>query len=79
MAVSLSAFRAGRPLHPDISARGRVDPRAIVRLEGLDKLKKIHTIGARICDITACCIVPQLTTTSRAPIIKIISNRIYKI
>jgi hypothetical protein len=44
MAVRLSALRAGCPLSPGrflvlISIRGWVDPRAIVRLEGLDQLK----------------------------------------
>jgi hypothetical protein len=48
MAVRLSALRAGRPLPPRrflvlISVRGRVDPRAIVRLEGLGKLKNPMT------------------------------------
>jgi hypothetical protein len=43
-AVRLSALRAGHPLTPGrflvlISGRGCVDPRAIVRLEGLDQLK----------------------------------------
>jgi hypothetical protein len=44
MAVRLLALRAGHPLPPGrfpvhISVRGRVDPSAIVRLEGLDQLK----------------------------------------
>jgi hypothetical protein len=43
MAVRLSALRAGCPLPPGrfpvlISVRGRVDPRAIVWLEGLDPM-----------------------------------------
>jgi hypothetical protein len=45
MSVRLSAIRACRPLPPGrfmvlISVRGLVDPRAIVRLEGLGLLKK---------------------------------------
>jgi hypothetical protein len=44
MAVRLSALCAGRPLTPGrslilISVRGCVDPRDIVRLEGLGQLK----------------------------------------
>jgi hypothetical protein len=50
MAVRVSALRAGRPLLPGrflvlISVRGRVDPRAIMRLEGLGQLKNPMTLG----------------------------------
>jgi hypothetical protein len=40
---------------------------AMMRLEGLDQLKKIHLIGTRSRDHPACSIVPQPTTISRAP------------
>jgi hypothetical protein len=48
MAAKLSALRASRPLSPGrflvlISVRGRVDPRAIVRLEGLGQFKNSMT------------------------------------
>jgi hypothetical protein len=71
MAARLSAQRAGRFLRPGrflvlISARGRVDPRAMVRLEGLGKLKKSTLSGNRAGDIQACSIVPQPTTLPRA-------------
>jgi hypothetical protein len=44
MAVRVSALRAGHPLPPGrfrelIFVRGRVDPRATARLEGLGQLK----------------------------------------
>jgi hypothetical protein len=58
MAARLSALRAGPFLPPGrflvfISVRGCVDPRSIVRLEGLG-------------DLPACSIVPQPTTLPRA-------------
>jgi hypothetical protein len=65
MAESLSALRAGPFLL--ISVRGWVDPRAIVRLEGLGTFKKSTSSGIRTCDLPACSIVPQPTTLPRAP------------
>jgi hypothetical protein len=38
-----------------------------VRLERLGKLKKIHFIGARTCDLPVCSIMPQRTTLPRTP------------
>jgi hypothetical protein len=67
MEVRLSALRAGRSLSPRsflvlISVRGRVDPRTIVRLEGLGQWKNPVTR-----DLPACSIVLQPTTLLRAP------------
>jgi hypothetical protein len=73
MAVWLSTLRAGHPLPPGrflvlISVRGIVDPKAIVRLEELSKLKKSNDlIGNQSHDLPACSIVPQATTLSLAP------------
>jgi hypothetical protein len=72
MVVRLSALCADRPLPPGrflvlISVTGWVDPRVIVRLEELDKLKKkIHLIGTRSRDFPTCSIVPQPTTLPRS-------------
>jgi hypothetical protein len=71
MAVKLWNLGGGRPLPPGrslilISVRVWVYSRAIVRLEGLGKLKKKHLIGTRSRDFPACSIVPQSTTLPRA-------------
>jgi hypothetical protein len=47
---------------------------AIVRLDELGQLKKIHIIGTRTRDLPACSIVPQPTTVPRAPTSKISVN-----
>jgi hypothetical protein len=70
MAVRLSALRAGRPSSPGlflvlISVRCEVDARAVVRLEGLGKLKKSTSSGIRSRELPACSVVPQPTTLPR--------------
>jgi hypothetical protein len=71
--LKLLALRAGRIYPPGrfvvfISVLGWVDPRAVMRLEGLRKLKKkINFIGVQTCDLPACSVVPQQTTLPRAP------------
>jgi hypothetical protein len=49
-----------------ISVGGWVDPWAIVRLEGLGKLKNPMN---RTRDLSACSIVPQPTTLQRSPVL----------
>jgi hypothetical protein len=51
-----------------ISIRGWVDPKPIVWLEGLGRLKKIHLIGTRTRELPAGSIVPQPIMLPRAPI-----------
>jgi hypothetical protein len=63
-----------RPLLPPgnflvlIFVRDWVDPRAIVRLERLGKLKKFTSSGTWTGDLPACSIVPQPTRLPRAPL-----------
>jgi hypothetical protein len=70
MEVRLSALRAGSPLPPSrflafISVTGRVDPKAILLLEGLDILKISNDlIGNRTHDLSACRTVIHPTVLS---------------
>jgi hypothetical protein len=72
MALRLSALRVGRLLRPGrflvlIYLSGSVDPRIIVRLEGLDQLKNSNDlIGNLNRELPAYSILPQPTTLPRA-------------
>jgi hypothetical protein len=56
------------------SVRGCVDPRAIVRLEGLGQFKKSSDlIGILTRDLPACSIVPQPTTLTLRNIANVIN------
>jgi hypothetical protein len=87
MAVRLSALCPGLPLPPErflvlISLRGWVGPRAVIRPEGLGKLKNSNElIGNQTRDLPACSIVPQSSMLPRAPLQLYkndISNNIYR-
>jgi hypothetical protein len=74
MAVRLPALCAGRPFLLGrflvlISARGRVDPSAIVRVEGLDQLRNPWSHLNPTRDLPACSIVHEPSTLSCVPIL----------
>jgi hypothetical protein len=72
MTVRLSTLRAARPLPSGrnlvlISVRGWFEPRAIMRLEGLRKLKKSDDlIGNQTSNLPTCSIVLQPTMLLRS-------------
>jgi hypothetical protein len=75
MAAKLSALCADRPLPPGrflvlISVRDWVEPRVIVRLEGLDQTKKKSTylIGNQTREPPACSIVLQTNYATACPL-----------
>jgi hypothetical protein len=72
MVARLSAIHPGHFLPPGrflvlISVRGSVNPRDIMRLEGLGKLKKSTSSGTQTGNLPACSIVPQPTMLLHAP------------
>jgi hypothetical protein len=86
--VRLSALRTGLALLSRniifllliiISVRGWVILRAVVRLEGLGKLKKKSmTLGLWTRDLTACSIAPQPSTLPCAPLHRVQSQSEYE-
>jgi hypothetical protein len=59
-----------------ISVRGRVDTRAIVRLQILSKLKKSTSSGIRTGDFPACSTLPQPTTLPHASTLHLVKTLI---